>query len=447
MTSRRHQPRRPAKGHPAASRSGKTETLDMTVDALGAQGDGLARHRNRRVFLPGALPGEQVRAHVDVGGTSDWRGTVDAILSASPHRVQAPCPHFGPCGGCSLQHLAPNALADWKRGAIRQALGHRGLGDVPVDAVVRIPPGSRRRATLGWIRTASDLVLGFHAPASHRLEDVSQCALVSPALAALITPDSTLRSTLASVTRPGNRGQVVATETDTGLDLTLDLPADPNLEARERLAAFAETADVARLGLRIGDAWEPVAARRPPQVHFAGVPVALPPMAFLQPSRAGEAAITAAILARLPEETARALDLFAGLGTFSLPLTARGVSVLAVDAATEAMAALARTPLAEPGRLTTRTRDLMRDPLTGPSLADADVVVFDPPRAGAKTQAEALAAAGPPCLIAVSCNPATFARDARCLVDAGYSLETVTPIDQFPWSPHAELVARLTRSR
>jgi len=406
----------------------------------------LATHQGRRMFLPRTLPGERVRARVDLSGRGEPHGAVEAVLEPSPHRVDPPCPHFGACGGCVLQHLAPETLTAWKRETLVQALGHRGLGDTTVDPVVSIPPGHRRRATLGWVHTAAGLLLGFHGSASHRLENLRGCALLTPALAATVAANGPLRATLAAVTVPGNKGQVVLTETETGLDLTLDLPSSPDLPARERLAALAETADVARLSLRIGDAWEPVAARRLPQVRFADVPVTLPALAFLQPSRPGEAAITEAILARLPKDTGRALDLFAGLGTFSLPMAARGAVVHAVDGAAEAMAALASAAGGHGQRVTTETRDLARDPLTGRALREADVVVFDPPRAGARAQTEALTEARPPVLIAVSCNPATFARDARTLVDAGYRLGPVTPIDQFPWSAHVELVARLDRT-
>lgn len=445
MTANRPPKRRPPR-RPATARTRDTETLDLTVDALGAQGDGLAHHRGRRVFLPGALPGERVRARVAVGTSTEARGAIDAILAPSPDRVAPPCPHFGPCGGCTLQHLAPGALATWKRETIRQALGHRGLTDIVLEPMVSIPPGNRRRAALGWVRTTAGVVLGFHATASHRLEDLRGCALLSPPLAGLVSIEGPLRSLLSALATPGTRGQVVLTDTDTGLDVTLDLPAPPDLTGRERLAAMAEAADLARLGIRLGEtAWEPVTARRPPQVRFANLPVTLPPLAFLQPSREGEAAITAAILARLPEGAARGLDLFAGLGTFSLPLVARGLAVHAVDGVSEAMGALAAAPGVPPGRLSTETRDLARDPLAGPALARVDFVVVDPPRAGARAQADALAASGPPTVIGVSCNPATFARDARILVDGGYRLAAVTPIDQFPWSAHVELVAALQR--
>ncbi len=439
--SNRRSPRRPA-----TARERRTETLVLTVDALGAQGDGLASHQGQRVFLPGALPGERVRARVAVGRSAEARGSVDAVLTPSADRVAPPCPHYGPCGGCALQHLAPGALATWKRETIRQALGHRGLTDTVLEPMVSIPPGTRRRATLGWVRTTVGVVLGFHGPASHRLEDVRNCALLSPTLAGLVGAGGPLRPLLGALATPGTRGQVVLADTDTGLDMTLDLPAPPDLTGRERLAAMAEAADLARLGIRLGGtAWEPLTARRPPQVRFANLPVTLPPLAFLQPSREGEAAITAAILARLPKGAARGLDLFAGLGTFSLPLVARGLAMHAVDGVAEAMGALGAAPGVPPRRLSTETRNLARDPLSGPALARADFVVFDPPRAGARAQADALATSGPPTVIAVSCNPATFARDIRILVDGGYRLAAVAPIDQFPWSAHVELVAALQR--
>ncbi|MBB4284968.1 class I SAM-dependent RNA methyltransferase [Roseospira goensis] len=422
------------------------DPLDLTVDALGAQGDGLARHGPERLFLPGALPGERVRARVGDRTGDGWRTRVEAVLTPAPDRVGAPCPHFGPCGGCSLQHLAPPALTAWKHRQVVEALARRGLGAVTVDAVVTIPPGSRRRCTLAWRRTGAGVVLGFHAADSHRLEDVRTCALLTPRLGALLAP---LRALLAAIGSTDGRrgpeaGQVSLTDTETGVDCTLTLPGPPDLAARERLAAFAEAEDVARLSGQWGETAEPVAERRAPVVRFAGVPVRLPPLAFLQPSPEGAAAITEAVLARLPAGTGPVLDLYAGLGTLSLPIAMTGRPVHAVDGTAEAIAALAAAP-APRGRLTTTVRDLARDPVDGAALATYGAAVFDPPRAGAAAQAAALAAHGPPQVVAVSCKPATFARDARTLVDGGYRLGPVTPIDQFPWSAHVEVVAVFRR--
>ncbi len=418
----------------------------MTIESLGAAGDGLGSVNGRRLVVPGALPGERVRVRVEASlGEGRWRVALVGIDSASEDRVVAPCPHFGQCGGCSLQHLRPDALARWKRSLVVVALGRRGLGTVTVAQTRTTAPGGRRRCTLAWRRDGSACRLGFHAPGSHRLEPLNGCAALTPALSALLEP---LRDLVRDLAPSGTRGQAILTDTETGVDLALTLPAAPGLAGRERLAAAADLLDLARLGIVLdGDGqpqWEPVAERRAPLVRFAAIPVTPPPGAFLQPSGAGERAITAAVLDRLAEGRGPVLDLFAGLGTLSLPMVARGRDVHAVDGDAAALAALAATGSPH-GRLTTARHDLAREPLRGRALAGFEAAVFDPPRAGAKAQAESLADAGPPLVVAVSCHPATFARDARILVDGGYRLETVSPIDQFPWTAHVELVAAFRR--
>jgi 23S rRNA (uracil1939-C5)-methyltransferase len=422
------------------------DTVEVTVTALGARGDGLARHDDRDLFVAGALPGERVRARVvgRVGARrgDGWQARVTDVLDAAPERIEPACPHFGPCGGCTVQHLSPSAQAAWKRRQVVEALTRRGFPAPDVDAAVCVPPGERRRCTVAWRRTPRGALVGFHAQDSHRLEDVRTCAMLAPALFALLEP---LRALVRDIARPGDHGQAILTLTDSGVDGALVLARSPDLTARERLAAFAQTADLARLMWMpdAGSAPEPLAERRPPVVTLGEAAVVLPPLGFLQPSQAGADAITASVLDRLPEGRGSVLDLFAGVGTLTFPLAATGRPVHAVDAAAKALSALAAVPSNH--RITTACRDLERDPLQGADLKGHEVVVFDPPRAGARAQAAALAEHGPDHVIAVSCNPASFARDARALADAGYTLGRVTPIDQFPWSAHVELVAAFSR--
>lgn len=430
--------------------------LDVTIADLGRQGDGVATLSDgRRLFVPGALPGEQVRVRPHPGTGPDTRATLETIHVPSPHRSPPPCPHFGRCGGCTLQHLTPTALSAWKRQTVVTALARRGLDpeslDTLVEPVQAIPPGTRRRCALSWHRTRGGITLGFHAQGTHTLEDITTCALLEPALTALLPA---LRAVLSACDALGPRGRVWLTATDSGVDAALapDRAEAPGLTTRETLAAFAHSSELARLTL-VSDTGmvEPVAVRHPPTTTIAGIPVAVPPLSFLQPSQAGGQAIAEAVLARLPADNAEStdapvLDLFAGLGTLSLPLVTAGAGrpVHAVDSAGDALAALAasRPPR---GHLTTETRDLMRDPVRGRALSRAAAVVFDPPRAGARAQAAALAEEGPPVVVAVSCMPATFARDARLLIDGGYRPGPITPIDQFPWAAHVEVVARFTR--
>lgn len=428
-------PRRKA-GRKAATPA-TARPLIVTAGPLGARGDVVADHDGRRFYIPFALPGETLEVRPGAPRGDGGHGAeLVRVLAPAADRMEPACPHFGTCGGCALQHMAPVAEAEWKRGLVVTALGRRGI-DAPVEATVSIPPGSRRRATLGYRRTRTGLILGFRARQSHTLIDVTACPVLRPELHTLLPG---LRRGLAEVAPPGAAGDLQVQWTDSGADVRLDLPAPPDLPAREALAALAEALDLARLHVRVDGLDEPVAARRPPQVILGGVPVILPVGAFLQPSEEGETALRDRVLAGLEGIDGAVADLFCGLGTFALPLAARR-PVLAVDGDGPAAGALAAT-----GRVRTATRDLFADPLAGKDLAPFAAVVFDPPRAGAQEQARALAIGGPAVVVAVSCAPATFARDARILLDGGYILERVTPVDQFAWSPHLEVVAVFRRA-
>ncbi len=407
-----------------ARRADDSEALELTIDLLGGAGDGIGHLGDGSpVYVPFALPGETVRVRA---GRKRGRGIaaeVVARLRDAPERVEPPCPHFGSCGGCSVQHLAQGAYCRWKRGLAVDALARRGLDDAPVGELVVIAPGTRRRARFSAESRRGTVAFGFHRRRGRRVVDIAACALLVPELAVALAP---LRALCADLLADGERLTVQALATDTGLDLVIARQRGLSLTERERLAAFAEAEDIASL------AWdddEPIARRRPLQVSFDGIVVSPPPGAFLQPSAEGEAAIRAAVAAGLGEAKIVA-DLFSGCGTLALPL-ARSRTVHAVDS----------NAAAGPNEV----RDLFTRPLTGDELGRFDAVIFDPPRAGARAQAQALAASAVPCVIAVSCDTGTFARDARALVDGSYIIESITPIDQFPWSAELELVAVFRR--
>lgn len=411
----------------------------VTAGPLGARGDVVADHAGQRLYVPFALPGETLEVRPGAPRGDGRAAELLRVVTPAAERAAPPCPHFATCGGCALQHMAPAAEAEWKRSLVVTALARRGL-DVPVAPTVSIPPGTRRRATLGYRRTKGGVVLGFKERQSHTLIDVTTCPILRPELQDMLPA---LRHGLGDVVPAGAGGDVQVQWTAAGADLRLDLPGSPDLAVREALAALAEHLDLARFHIRVDGLDEPVAIRRPPQVVMGGVAVALPVGAFLQPSEEGEAALRDLVLAALGGIEGPIADLFCGLGTFALPLAQRH-SVLAVDGDGPAVGALAAT-----GRVRTAVRDLFADPLEGKELAPFAAVVFDPPRAGAREQAGSLATAaqsgGPPVVVAISCAPASFARDARALVDGGYILERVTPVDQFAWSPHVELVAAFRR--
>ena len=413
-------------------------TVEITIRRLGAGGDGIGRGADGTpVYVPGALPGERWRVRL---GRRRGRGVVAVaatMLSASADRVTPPCPHFESCGGCAAQHLAPAAYAAWKRGLVVEALSRRGLGRAPVAELVRIPPATRRRARLAAERRRGKPVLGFHRRHRREVVDIATCGVLAPALAAALEP---LRDACDALLGEGERLGLQLLASDSGLDVVIHGERDPSLAEREQLAALAAEADFARLTWACDDDRQAIAWRRPVQIDFAGIVVQPPPGGFLQASREGEAAIRAAVTSAVAG-AARIADLFCGCGTLALPL-ARARAVHAIDSDADAVAALRA---AAPPRLTSAVRDLFSAPLAGDELGGFNAVIFDPPHAGAGAQAAALAASPVPVVVAVSCNPASFARDARLLADGGYAIESVTPIDQFPWSGEIELVAVFRR--
>jgi 23S rRNA (uracil1939-C5)-methyltransferase len=415
------------------------ETLELDIEKLGTEGTGLARTAGRVVLVPDALPGERVRVRVEAG-----KARLLERLSDSPDRVAPPCRHFGVCGGCVLQHLAPAPYAAFKRGLVLDALSRQGLGQVPVAEALISPPGSRRRATLEARRVGTKIVLGFHGRASHQIIDLEQCPVLVPALAALLSP---LRTLLMGLLEPGRSASIILANVETGIDLGLDLPAEPKLPALEALSDFARQHDLARLWWRAeGAAPTLIAQNRPIRTRFGVVEADLPPGVFRQATAEGEAALIACV-GQAIGDMRRIADLFAGTGTFTLALAGRG-SVHAVESDVEALGALAAASRrAQLVQVTAERRDLDARPLLPDELAAYDAVVFDPPRAGAKAQAEQLAHSAVPVIVGVSCNPASFARDAAILVAGGYVLELVQPIDQFLWSHHIELVGRFHRPR
>lgn len=403
--------------------------MSLTIERLGHRGDGIAPGP---VFVPLTLPGEVVE-----GDVSGDRIAAPRIVTPSADRVKAPCRHFRQCGGCALQHASDGFVAAWKADVVRTALAAQGL-EAPLRGVATSPPASRRRAVLSARRTKSGALIGFHARASDTLVDTPDCLLLSPRIMAL-------RPALDRLLALGGSRKaelsVTVTETETGADVrvTGGKPADAAMRAE--LAAIGADAGLARL------TWEDeqIATHVAPVVRFDGIAVVPPPGAFLQATAEGEAALRRSV-AEAVEDAARVVDLFAGCGTFSLPL-ARGAEVLAVEAEDAMLHALDAGWRRASGlrRVTTLRRDLFRQPLLAAELQGFGAAVIDPPRAGAAAQVQALAASSIPRIAFVSCNPVTFARDARTLADAGFGLDWIDVVDQFRWSPHVELAAQFTR--
>ena len=396
---------------------------------LGHQGDGIA---DGPVFVPLALPGELVE-----GLRDGSRLTEPRIVTPSPDRVAAPCRHFRSCGGCQLQHASDGFVARWKVDVVRHALAAQGL-EADFAPIVTSPPNSRRRAGLSARRTKKGAIAGFHGRASGTIVEIPGCTLIHPDLRG--APELAARLAEVGGSRKGEL-TVLATRSENGLDLAVSGGKPPDTALRVALAQEAEAAGLARLS------WdgEVIATRLPPVQRMGQARVTPPPGAFLQATEAGEAALVGAVRG-IFGNAARVVDLFAGCGTFALPL-AEGAEVHAVEGDAEMMRALDRGWREAPGlkRVTTETRDLFRRPLMADEFRRIEAVVIDPPRAGAEAQVAELARSAVPVIAYVSCNPVTFARDARALVDAGWRLETVQVVDQFRWSTHIELAARLTR--
>lgn len=415
----------------------------LRIESLGSRGDGVANDGDGPIHVPFTAPGDLVELRELADRRGGRRAEMVRLIEAGAGRARPPCRHFGQCGGCALQHLAPDILAGFPAARIATALGHHGLKDIRIEAAHTSPPGSRRRLALKALRTGKGVLLGFHARESHRIVDLVECLIARPALIALIPA---LRRLLATCLPERGTATVMMTETASGIDLLLDLGQTPDLARREALADFAQAHDLAALHIRDSQGIEPVAVRRAAVMLFDDIAVDLPPGGFVQATAEGEAALVGAVR-EWSAHGRRAVDLFAGAGTFSLPLSLR-MPTLAVEGARAPLAALetaARRHGLPPARLEVLHRDLFRRPLDDDELKGFDIAVIDPPRAGAAAQTAMLARSGIGTIIAISCNPNSFARDARLLIDGGYRLEAIRPVDQFLYSAEVELAALFRR--
>jgi 23S rRNA (uracil1939-C5)-methyltransferase len=405
---------------------------DIVIARLGAQGDGVADGVEGPRYVPFTLAGEQVRASF-----SGDRGRVHTIIQASADRVPPVCQHFGTCGGCAVQHMSSDTYSAWKREQVVAAFRSRGI-DAIVEALVR-PKGQRRRAVMSARRTAEGIHMGFHEAQSHNLVDLAECPVVEPRIILALPGLKRLLDPLVS--RRGE-ARVTVTLTASGLDVSVD-GIERTLSPPVRVGLAR---DAAALGLaRVSIEDEPIYEALAPFLVFGTAEVDIPPAVFVQAVAEAEQAMAHLILAELGKVKTVA-DLFSGIGAFSFPLASKA-KVFAVDSDKVALEALAKGVKKATGLkpITTLLRDLFREPLSRLELNEHDAVVFDPPRAGAEAQATMLAKSKVKIVIAVSCNPATLARDARVLIDGGYKLTKVTPIDQFLYSPHTEVVAVFRR--
>jgi 23S rRNA (uracil1939-C5)-methyltransferase len=390
---------------------------------IAARGDGVTASG---VHVSGAAPGDLIAA--------------DGTLKPGPNRAVPPCRHFGSCGGCQLQHVADGALADFVADRVTGGLAGQGVEAGVVRPALLSPPGSRRRAALTAMVTGGRVQLGFNAAGSNQIADMRECPLLLPELVALLTP---LRALLLKHGRQRRPIRVMMQRLDQGVELMLDGIAADNLGSALALQDFAADHRLARLVVDRGDGPETVWEPEPATVRFGGVAVVPPPHAFLQATSGGEAALVAAVREAVGDAAVVA-DLFAGIGTFALSL-AEGRRIYAAEAARDAVLALKGAVDRQQLRIVTEHRDLFRRPLIASELDRFGAVVLDPPRAGAEEQVQHLAASAVPRIAYVSCNPASFARDAKLLIAGGYRLDWVQPVGQFRWSTHVELAGAFSR--
>ena len=394
--------------------------MSESIVRIAARGDGVTATGRHVAF---AVPGDVLLA--------------DGTVQQGPGHQQPPCRHFPQCGGCQLQHLTDAAYADYCASRVTGALAQHGLS-TEIRPAHLSPPNSRRRATLRALKAGGRVLIGFNEAGGNRIVDMAQCHVLHPQLFALLQP---LRALLATILPAKRTAEIQLTLADQGPDLMLKGVEVSGLEAVESLTAFSESNRLARLSIDEGLGAEPRFEPQPVTVTLGAIPVALPIGSFLQATGDGEAALVAAVL-EATAGAARTADLFAGLGTFAFSLAGQ---VTAAEASRDALLAL-KLAAARTGRqVTAEHRDLYRRPYDTRELAAFDAVVLDPPRAGAQEQVRELAASSVARIAYVSCNPATFGRDAEILVGGGYKLDWVRPVGQFRWSTHVELAASFSR--
>ncbi len=398
-------------------------TDSTPIERIAARGDGVTADGRH---VAGGVPGDRLAA--------------DGTLLPGPNRAEPVCRHFGKCGGCQLQHVADGALADFVRDRVVGALEGQQVEAGDILPALISPPASRRRAALTALRIGKQVALGFNAAQSNQIVDMRMCPLLLPELFALVAPVRTLLGTIAPQRRPV---KVKLQMLDQGAEVIIEGVKADGLDAAMALQDFAGGHRLARLAIDQGDGLETVWQPEPPTMRFGDISVEVPPFAFLQATATGQAALVDAVR-RAIGDAAAAADLFAGIGTFALSVQA-GRKVYAAEGARDAIAALTGAANRARALVATEHRDLFRRPLVPAELNRFGAVILDPPRAGAEEQVKQIAASTVPAIAYVSCNPASFARDARLLVAGGYRLDWVQPVGQFRWSTHVELAARFSR--
>ena len=411
-------------------------TERFTIDHVGHFGDGVALADGASIYVPYALGGETVDVLPSPGHPD--RRALAHVVAASPERIDPFCPHFGTCGGCAIQHWRPEAYRTWKRQLVIDTLQHAGI-DCEVGELIDAHGTGRRRMTLHARQSQQGILrVGFAAAGRHEIIAIDHCPILDPAMHGAIEAANEIAELLRPVSKPLD---IQVTAADNGLDVDVRGSGPLGTALLTSLSKLAEKHNLARL-TRHG---ELVIMRKPPVVRVGKAQVTLPPGSFMQPTALGETTLAELAFARA-KGAKHIADLFCGFGPFAFRL-AEKFKVSAFDSDAVAVTALQNAVKLTQGLkpIKAEARDLFRRPLMPQELRDYDGVVFDPPRQGAQAQSQQLAASRIALVVAVSCNPATFARDARILIDGGFKIDSVTPVDQFRHTPHVELVARFRR--
>lgn len=417
-----------------------SQVIEITIDELGARGDGVGRLPDgARVFVEGVLPGETVQARM----LDKERAALVNVLTPSPDRLSPLCPHFDACGGCVLQHATPALYADFKKDQVLHQLSRVGIMPREVAGPLVSAPRTRRRATFAAVKVGKKVVLGFNERGSMNLVEIQSCAVLHPRIVKLLPALRVLMTKVMKADR--QKADIAVTEAGGQLDILITSPLTkdtwmpfPMLEAFQD---FAEEQDIARLSWRpaLRTDSELILERKPFCVNLGGVAVVPPPGSFLQATEEGERALVAAVRDALKDRGEKVADLYAGSGTFTFPLLQAGWDVYAVEGYRPALESLQAAGRVFP-RLKAAVRDLAQEPLTLKELKGLDAVVVDPPREGAAPQMKILAGSDIATIVSVSCSAPSFARDAAYMTAGGYKLSKLSVIDQFLWSHHVEMV-------
>ena len=418
-------------------------TTRLTITSIGAKGDGVVEYEGNPIFVDGALIGEEVEVSVvsSKGGAS--RGKLLNVVTPSPDRQSPPCKHYEACGGCALQHMKPDAYQSWKFDKIKTTLSKKQIEPQEWLPSIFIGDPVRRRATFSYLKNGKKTIFGYHKKRSNQILPISTCHLLLPEM---IKIKEQLENVFSSFIPDRGAGGVFIQKIDNGYDVTwtgaLGKRDEPDLPVLEAIADIVNQTSIIRFSWRASDKDTPqvMVEAEKPMVTFGDLRVPLSPLAFLQPSMDGQDALVNAVSALCSENGNRIADLFSGCGTFTGGLLDKCAHIDAFESGDDAINALKKS-----GHKNAYKRDLFRDPLNEKELEVYDVVIIDPPRAGALEQVKMIAKSSIKTIISVSCNPTTFARDAQILIDGGYVLESLQMVDQFLWSDHAELVGKFTQ--